>query len=285
MEIIPSGRACGAEIAGVDLSRLSDASVADIRSAWVEHEVVFFRDQQLDIPALERFTQAFGDFGVEPYVKTMDRHQHVIEVRREPSEKAAPFGSGWHSDWSFQSAPPAATILMAREVPPVGGDTWYASGSAAYAALEPALQRKLVGLTTCHSARRPYSHEGYKATRGDERSMTILPNDNAYAEQHHPLLRQHPETGKTVLWINAVYTLSIDGLPEQEGQALLEQLLAHCVRDDFVYKHRWQEGMLTMWDNRSVAHVAHGGYDGHRRVMHRTTVAGEQPVAAPNSQD
>lgn len=280
MEVIPSGCACGAEIAGIDLRRLSDSELADVRAAWVEHEVVSFRQQRLGIEDLERFTQALGGFGNEPYVKTMDEHPHVVEVRREPTERPAPFGSGWHSDWSFQRTPPAATILMAREVPPVGGDTWYASGTAAYAALSAAMQRRLAGLTTVHSARRSYSHEGYKATRGDERSMTILPSDDAYAEQEQPLLRRHPESGKTVLWINSVYTIRIETLSEQDSDELLAELLAHCVQEAFVYKHRWETDMLTIWDNRSVAHVATGGYDGHRRVMYRTTVAGDRPILA-----
>ncbi len=279
IEVIPTGRACGAEIKGANLAALTDDDVDEIRTAWLNHEVVYFNDQPLSIDQLERFTCQFGEFGSEPYVETMADHPHVIEVRREPDEKASPFGAGWHSDWSFQAAPPAATILHGKIIPPIGGETWYASGRAAYRALPAELSERIRGVSAEHSARGPYSHEGYKATRGDERAMKILPNDNAYDSQMHPVLRKHPENGEPILWLNSVYSIALHGVAQGDPDELLQTLLDWCVRDEFVYRHRWRENMLTMWDNRSVAHLARGGYDGHRRVMHRTTLAGDQPQA------
>lgn len=279
IEVLANHNGFGAAIRGVDLSRpLRESTVADIRRAWLEHRVVYFPEQPMSHQDLERFTRYLGDWGNDPYVAPIEGHSHILEIRREPDEPVAPFGGAWHSDWSFQQAPPSATILHAKEVPPVGGDTWYADGYAAFEALDPTEQRDLMGLTALHSARRPYSHEGYKAGRGDQRSMKILPSDSAYAVQEHPLVRTHGETGRKALWVNAVYTIGIRDLADDAASALIERLCAHSIEERFVYKHRWARDMLTIWDNRCVQHCAQGGYDGYRRVMHRTTVAGERPV-------
>ena len=186
----------GASISGVDLScQLSAEETQEIRKAWVKHRVVYFPDQPMNHDQLARFTLSFGGFGDDPYVKSIEEHQNILEVRRDPDEDVAPFGGGWHSDWSFQETPPSATILHSKVIPPLGGDTWYADGIAAYAALDPTTQSEIDDLITIHSARRPYSHEGYLKSRGPERSMTILPNDSALQTQEHPMVRTHPESG------------------------------------------------------------------------------------------
>ena len=268
----------GASISGVDLSsQLSAEETQEIRKAWVKHRVVYFPDQPMNHDQLARFTLLFGGFGDDPYVKSIEDHQNILEVRRDPDEDVAPFGGGWHSDWSFQETPPSATILHSKVIPPLGGDTWYADGIAAYAALDPTTQSEIDDLITIHSARRPYSHEGYLKSRGPERSMTILPNDSALQTQEHPMVRTHPESGEKVLWINLVYTLSVKGLSDSDSQSLLDHLFEHLLDERFIYKHKWKANMLTMWDNRSVQHCAQGGYDGHLRVLHRTTVAGDKP--------
>jgi taurine dioxygenase len=278
LSVAPRPNGFGAAITGVDLSRPLDAGqIAGIRRAWLEHQVVCFPDQPMTHEDLERFTRYLGDWGHDPYVAPVADHPHILEVRRDPDEAVAPFGGAWHSDWSFQATPPAATILHAKVVPPVGGDTWYADGYAAFEALSEGERTELRELTALHSARRPYSHEGYRAGRGDERSMKILPSDAAYDVQAHPLVRTHPETGRKALWVNAVYTIGIDGMPQAEADALLQRLCRHATAERFLYKHRWASDMLTLWDNRSVQHCAQGGYDGHLRVMHRTTVAGDRP--------
>ena len=268
----------GACITGVDLAEpLTEETAGAIRALWLKHQVVYFPDQPLTHEQLEAFTQAFGAFGNDPYVASIDQHEHILEVRREPDEAIAPFGGSWHSDWSFQATPPSATILHAKVVPPIGGDTHYADGVRAYETLDPVLRDEIDDMQTLHSARRPYSHEGYERSGGAARSMKILPNDDAWAIQQHPLVRTHPETKKRALWVNPVYTLSIEGLTESESDALLARLFAHALAPEFIYEHKWSANMLTMWDNRSVQHCAQGGYDGHRRVMHRTTVAGDAP--------
>ena len=162
----------------------------------------------------------------------------------------------------------------------MGGDTLYASGYLAWEALDPALQSRCENLRALHSARRSYSMAGYQAGGGDARSMDIVPSDSAYAVQPHPLVCTHPETGRRALWVNWVYTIAIEGLSTAASEALLRELLEHSVRDEFVYRHRWQPDMLVMWDNRCLQHQATGGYDGHARLMHRTTLAGSVPIGA-----
>jgi taurine dioxygenase len=268
----------GAAISGVALNTtLDDTLIAQIRSAWLKHQVIWFPDQPMNHEDLERFTQVLGAFGDDPYVQSLDDHPNILEIRREPTEKIAPFGAAWHSDWSFQQSPPSATILHSKIVPPRGGETWYANGYAAFDALDAATLSEVEGLIAIHSARRPYSPQGFLASGGKDRSMTILPSDTALDTQEHPLIRTHPETGRKALWVNSVYTIGLKGMPEAASKPLLQKLFDYATGKEFVYRHRWSENMLTLWDNRCVQHCAQGGYDGHRRVMHRTTVAGDLP--------
>ena len=278
MNITPHENDFGASIEGVDLSRaLSAEETQQIRRAWLQHRVVYFPDQQMTHEQLEMFSQAMGPFGDDPYVQAIDGHAHIVEVRREPDEDVPLFGGTWHSDWSFQQTPPNATILHAKIIPPVGGDTHYCDGVRAFASLDTAMQHRLRDLSAIHSARKPYSPEGVKAGGGDRRSMTLLPSDAAHNTQRHPMVRTHPETGKRALWVNPLYTIGVDGLSDAEGDALLSELFEHMKNPEFIYCHRWRPNMLGMWDNRCVMHSAQGGYAGHRRVLHRLTVAGSAP--------
>lgn len=269
----------GAEIKGLDLSApLAPQTLEEVKSAWAEHGVVFFPDQPLELEALERFTEEIGPFGHDPFIKPMADHPHVLELRREPDEKATNFGAGWHSDWSFQETPPAATLLHSKVVPPKGGDTLYADCTRAYDALSPAMKELLAPLTAVHSAILPYSKKGIFAQEKEKRTMQIITSDEAEKTQAHPLVRTHPVTGRKALYVSPVYTVGIEGMSNEESQWLLGGLYQHMTKPEFIYRHKWRENMLVMWDNRSTLHFAEGGYDGYLRVMHRTTVAGEKPV-------
>jgi taurine dioxygenase len=269
----------GAEITGLDISRPLPAEIlAAVKQAWADHSVVWFPNQPLTHDQLEAFTLQFGAFGWDPYVKAIEDRPHILEVRREPEETASVFGGAWHSDWSFQPTPPAATLLHAKVIPPVGGDTLYADGYRAFEALSPAMQDILTSLRAVHSASRPYGPQGAYATEEPGRSMTILWSAEAEKTHSHPIVRTHPVSGRRALFVNPVYTVGIEGMTEAESTALLGFLFKHMTQDDFVLRHVWSANMLTMWDNRCALHNATGGYDGHRRVLHRTTVAGEAPV-------
>lgn len=269
----------GAEVTGFDAHNdLPEDLIHELRDLWLTHQVLSFPGQFLAPPDLKRFAARFGEFGEDPFVMPMEDHAHVVEVRREPDEQVMPFGSSWHSDWSFQRSPPSATFLQAHVLPPHGGDTLFADGYRAFDALTTAMQSELADLTAIHSARRPYTPSGFLAGGGPSRSMTIIPSDKAYDTETHPVLRTHPESGRKALWVNRAYTIGIDGLTEREGEALLQQLFQHATREDFTCTHTWQPGTLCMWDNRCTQHCAQGGYDGHRRIMHRVVIAGDVPV-------
>jgi taurine dioxygenase len=269
----------GAEITGLDLTQpLSKGALADVKAAWARHAVVAFPDQPLSLDQLEAFTQAIGPYGEDPFIKPMPGHPNVLELRRDPDEKATNFGAGWHSDWSFQETPPAATLLHSEVVPPVGGDTLFCDCARAYEALSPAMQRMLAPLRAVHSATRAYGTQGVFARETEKRSLQIITSSEADKSLAHPLVRTHPVTGKKALFISPVYTVGIEGLTPQESQAILGLLFAHMVQDEFIYRHKWRPKMLLMWDNRCTMHFAEGGYDGHLRLMHRTTVAGDAPA-------
>jgi taurine dioxygenase len=276
----PSG--FGAEITGLDLSApLPPTVLAAVKQAWADHAVVWFPDQPLTHDQLEAFTLQIGPFGFDPFIKPMVGRPHILELRREPNETARNFGAGWHSDWSFQDEPPAATILHSKVVPPVGGDTLYADCMRAYDALSPVMQKMLEGLTAIHSAALPYGTKGlfaHEQAAGGDRTMQIIVSPEADKTHPHPLVRTHPVTGRKALYVSPVYTVGVEGMTPEESAALLGFLYAHMTQDRFVYRHKWRPDMLVMWDNRSTLHFADGGYDGHLRVMHRTTVAGDVPV-------
>lgn len=279
ISVSPQPSGFGAGITGVDLSRpLTQEALAEVKAAWARHAVVAFPDQPLTLEALEAFTQQIGPFGEDPFIKPMPGHPNVLELRREPDEKATNFGAGWHSDWSFQPEPPAATILRSEVVPPVGGDTLFCDCARAYEALSPSMQRMLAGLRAVHSATRAYGTQGVFARETEARTMEIIVSPEADKSLTHPLVRTHPVTGRKALYVSPVYTTGIGGLTVPESQAILGFLFKHMTDEAFVYRHRWKPGMVLMWDNRCTAHFAEGGYDGHLRVMHRTTVAGEVPV-------
>ncbi len=274
---------CGyaARVAGLDLSRpQDDATHQAIRQAFTQYPVLCFTGQHLDPASLQRFAGSLGAFGHDPYVAPLPDHPHVIEVRREAQETAPIFGSLWHSDWSFQATPPSATLLYGAEIPPCGGDTVFANGYAAFEALSPTMQRMLANLDGVHSAAPAYGPKGLFSRDDATRSMRIIVSADAERSEAHPVVRRHPGSGQPTLYVNHVYTIGIDGMRVDESRTLLEFLFKHMTREEFVYRHRWEQGSLLMWDNRCVVHYADGGYEGHRRQMYRSTLAGERPQRA-----
>ncbi len=274
MRVEPSGEACGASVTGADLSGPLDPQlVAEIRAAWLEHRVLAFRDQSMDDDALERFTQAMGGFGDDPFFAPIAGRSHIAAVRREAQETTPLFAENWHSDWSFLAQPPAGTCLLAIDIPPVGGDTLFADQHAAWDALSSSRQRELEGLIAIHSARYAYAPQGSYGENDKGRSMDIRPSEAAMATQPHPLVRTHPETGRRGFFSAFGYIIGIEGMDDLEALPLLRELYQWQTRDEFVHRHRWEQDMLVIWDNRAVLHRATGGYEGYRRELHRTTIA------------
>lgn len=281
MQVAPSGQACGATVTGVDLTApLDTGTIAAIRAAWLDHLVLAFPDQPMTDDDLERFTLCFGPFGDDPFVAPIPGRDHIIAIERRARERAPLFAEGWHSDWSFQEHPPAGTCLFGIDIPPVGGDTLFANQHAALDAMPAALRERVEGRMALHSARVPYAPDGMFGPSDAEadRSMDIRPDESARATQLHPLVRAHPETGRLGVFSCFGYIVGIDQMPDDEARDLLVELYQWQGRDEFVYRHRWRPNMLLMWDNRSVLHRATGGYDGHDRLLHRTTIGAARPA-------
>ncbi len=262
--------ALGAELSGVDLSQpLSDDTIAAIRQALVEHQVIFFRDQTLTPAQQVAFGARFGPLNIHPYVTGMASQPEVMEIIKEPSDKIN-FGGGWHSDMSFLETPAVGSILYALELPEYGGDTLFASQAAAYDALSDGLKRTLEGLSAVHSASREYAPGGASAQKRG--AMQVAEADGLVGEFVHPMVLIHPETGRKALYVNPAFTLKIDGWKPSESKALLDYLFQHCRYEAFTCRFAWQKGSVAFWDNRSVWHFALNDYPGQRRHMRRVTV-------------
>ena len=262
--------ALGAEILGVDLAQeLPDATIAAIRKALVEHQVIFFRDQALSPERQVAFGARFGPLNIHPYVAGMAGQPEVMEVVKEPADRVN-FGGGWHSDMSFLERPAIGSILYAVETPEFGGDTLFASQAAAFEALSPGLQATLEGLNAVHSAAREYSAQGHSAQK--RKSMAVAEADGLVGEYVHPMVLVHPETGRKALYVNPAFTIRIEGWKTRESKALLDYLFEHCRYEAFTCRFSWRPGSVAFWDNRSVWHFALNDYPGQRRHMRRVTI-------------
>jgi len=272
--------ACGAIVHGIDLAAdLDDAEVARIRQALCDHQVVFFRDQRLDPDRQVAFSRRLGPPSPVPFVQPIAEHPEVIAVVREASESHGyTFGGLWHSDFSFLAEPPSASILHALEVPPYGGDTVWASQTLAYRTLSAGMRSMLLGLQGVHSAVNAYSPK-MQAVHDTFAGMSVQTDESALRTQVHPVVRAHGETGAPALFVNPQYTTGLHGFAPHEAKPLLDFLFAHSTRTELTCRWQWRVGDVAIWDNRAVQHMAMADFSGHRRAMHRTTVAGEAPAA------
>jgi taurine dioxygenase len=265
--------ALGAEISGVDLSKdLADETVAAIRRAWLEHLVVFFRDQDLSPARFLAFARRFGEPIEYPFVKGLDEFPEIIPVVKLEHERVN-FGGIWHSDTAYLERPPMASLLIAREVPPAGGDTLFANMYLAYETLSGGMQRLLDGLVAINSS------AGADASRTREDRLKDSARADAKQEYvaAHPVVRVHPETGRKALYVNVAHTVGLADMTREESAPLLDYLFRHQVRPEFTCRFRWRPGSIAFWDNRCAQHNAINDYQGHRRLLHRITLAGDDP--------
>jgi taurine dioxygenase len=272
-ETRPLAGAIGAEIHGVNLSaNLSDGMVAALRQALLDRLVIFFREQDLPPDRFLALAKRFGTPNEYPFVKGLDGYPEVIAVTKLPDETVN-FGGVWHSDTTYLREPPMATLLIAREVPPVGGDTLFANQYLAYENLSERMQALLSGLRgIASSAKADASRTREDRIRTDG---TAEPRKVLIAE--HPVVRTHPETGRKALYVNVAHTVGFAGMTEEESAPLLSFLFRHQIRPEFTCRFRWEPGSLAIWDNRCAQHYAMNDYHGHKRVMHRVTLAGDRP--------
>jgi taurine dioxygenase len=271
VKVTQSAGAIGAEITGIDLGAVDDGAVAEIRRAWLEHSVVFFREQELEPEAFLGFARRIGEPVEYPFVKGIDGFPEIIAVTKLPHETVN-FGGIWHSDTVYLERPPMGTLLLARQVPPVGGDTLFASMYAAYDALSPGMQQLLEGLRAVNTS----ALADVSKTREDRMRDAGSEGDKEFVAEH-PVVRTHPETGRKALYVNVAHTQRFVDMTEDESRPLLRFLFEHAVRPEFTCRFHWDVGSIAMWDNRCAMHNPVNDYHGHLRSMHRVTLAGDVP--------
>jgi taurine dioxygenase len=263
IQIIPTGGALGAEVRGLDLSRpLSAEQVNRLRAAFLDHCVLFFRDQRISEEDQVRFSRYFGN--PVPHVREQaDRPIQEIFIISNVQENGKPIGAlgneelQFHSDLAYMQKPGSISILYAVEVPETGGDTIWANAYASYDALDEDLKQRLAGRRAIHRHSRPQQNPPVPAS--------------------HPVFRTHPETGRKVLYVSPHFTRYIEGIGEEESRELLDRLIAHGTHPRFSWRHQWRVGDLLMWDNRCTMHRRESFDDNQRRLMKRTQMFGDEP--------
>lgn len=272
LEVTETGQACGAIIRGVDFSKNVDKSVIDeIRAHWLEHHVVVFPDQKLSNDDLVRVARYFGPIGDDPFIGPIDDHELVAAIHRKADEKGKLFADNWHSDWSFQEQPPAATCLYGIKIPPHGGDTLFSNQHMALEKMPDDIRAKYEGKTAIHSAHYAYADDGMYADENYDGAMNIKTSSEASEQQEHPIIRPHPESGKTG-FMGGSYVVDFKDLDKKVARELMRDLYQWQGKEEFVYRHKWEPDMLVLWDNRSVLHQATGGFEGYERLLHRLTI-------------
>lgn len=266
--------ALGAEIHGVDLSRpLARETAAEIRRAFLEHLVIFFRAQNLDLAQYMAFARSMGSPIEYPFVQGLPGHPQIIEVKKLEHEKSN-FGGIWHSDTAYLDVPPMGSMLLAREIPPFGGDTMFANQYLAYESLSAGMRRMLDGMKAVFSSARA----DVSKTREDRLKSDGRGDARREYEAEHPVVRTHPETGRRALYVNVAHTARFAGMTDEESAPLLGYLYQHQTRPEFTCRFVWQPGSIAFWDNRCAQHNPVNDYHGFRRVMHRITLAGDAPA-------
>jgi taurine dioxygenase len=268
IQIRPTGGAVGAEIAGVDLSEPLAAQAREtIRQTLADRGVVFFRDQTLTPEQHIGLARQFGNININRFFAHADGYPEIALVVKEPHQTKN-IGGGWHTDHSYDQIPALGSMLYAVEVPPVGGDTLFASMYAAYDALSDGLKQTLSGLRAVHSSRHVFG------VVREEMKGRFRNAEAAVQDAVHPVVISHPESGRKALYVNPGFTLRFDGWTDDESKPLLAFLYQHAAKPEFSCRFAWQNGSIAFWDNRSTWHYAANDYQGERRLMHRITIEG-----------
>ncbi len=263
LDVVPLTARIGAEIHGVDLNRPTNHQLKEIADALAEHQVIFFRDQQLSHESHKAFGRAFGELAIHTGVSGLEDHPEIVAIHADANSKNVA-GENWHSDLTCNAEPPMGSILYLPIVPDIGGDTLFASMYAAYDALSPKMKGYLDGLTAIHD--------------GDHVYRPLFPDvDRRYPCNAHPVIRTHPVTQRKGIFVNASYTTRIVEVPTDESDAILRFLYAHCTNPNFHVRFKWRPNSVAFWDNRCTQHLAVWDYFPATRSGFRVTVAGDRP--------
>ncbi len=271
MQIIPQSAAMGAEIRGVDLTKkLPAKEFEQVNQVLLDYQIIFFRDQDLSHKQYIDFGNCFGELKDYMFADGIDGYPLITEIVKTEDETES-FGSYWHSDSTFLERPPKATILLARQVPPRGGDTLFSDMYAAYDELSEGMKTVLASLNAIGSAsvfsRNEDLYHGVKSKNSDKETQQAI----------HPVIRTHDETGKKALYVNTIHTLCFEGMTREESMPMLNYLYDLAARPEYSFRLGWELNTLAVWDNRCAQHYALNDYHGHRRVMHRLIVEGDRP--------
>ena len=281
MRVTPLAPSMGAEITGIDLkkhfnrsaNRIDSAVMADIKAMWLEFQLIVIRQQSITPEQQLRFAESLGEPDIYPFLQGLDGFPMITEVLKKETETVN-FGGVWHSDTTYQLCPPMATVLYAKELPPIGGDTLFSNQYAAYEQLSDGLKRTIGPLRGVNSA-------GKKRVSATRKERVKESGSGIKAEKMigiHPVVRTHPDTGRQSLFINPAHTVSFDEWTEPESAGLLAFLFAHQIAPEFQCRLSWQVGDIAIWDNRCTLHYPLNDYHGYRRLLHRITLKGDQPV-------
>lgn len=283
----PVGGYLGAEIEGANLATLDDETFGEIRRAFADHSVIFFKNQDLTALQWESFGARFGELSITSYVPPLPGTTKVQHFVREAGHKWGDrnFGDNWHADQTIRERPNLIAGLYSVESPPMGGDTMFSSLYAAYETLSPALQNILEQIILMHSATGLYGSDG-KGGRGikkpiDRPKFTLTDEEvreHLSKETPHPLIVTHPVTGRKILYISGPYAVRFDGMTEDESQPLIQFLYQHAQRPEFATRWRWEKGQVAVWDNWACMHFGVQDYAGMRREMYRFEVEGVVPT-------
>ncbi len=271
MQLRPLSEHVGTEVSGIAMAALDDAGFEQLRHLVYDRGVAVLRDQDLTPQQHIAFARRWGGIDITNSFPLNGEHPEIAEVRKE-ADQMVNIGGGWHTDHSYDQIPAMGSILVARELPPSGGDTLFSSMGAAYDALSDGLKATLENLNAVHSADHIYSHDGVYA-QTDQASA--LRGHDLKTRAVHPVVIRHPVTGRKLLYVNGAFTLHFEGWTREESRPLLDYLYTLGTREEFQCRLEWKPGTVAIWDNRATWHLAQNDYHGHRRVMHRITLTGE----------
>ncbi|RYF93067.1 MAG: taurine dioxygenase [Caulobacteraceae bacterium] len=275
LEIEPLSPAIGAVLRGVNLAEeASDDLIGDIRAALLRHQVIFFEGQDFSPTQQRDFAARFGDLHIHPLYDRDEGHPEIMVIDNHVDNPTD--NNFWHTDVTFIDTPPMGSILAARQLPPVGGDTMWASMTAAYKALSTPMQKFLQGLEAVHDFSFAFTADGIAGSQAGREKYEKAVAANPPVT--HPVIRSHPETGEPGIFVNSVFTRRIKGLRREESRALMAFLNNHIQQPEFVVRWRWRPGDVAFWDNRNTQHRAVDDFLPHRRIMTRATVLGDKPV-------
>ena len=278
IDVTPISGACGAVVDGLDLSQdIDEQRIGEVKRAFHENLVVFFRGQNLTEDQHKAFGRKFGTLNIHPRYEPLDGHPEIFPIRKDPEHKNN-IGDVWHQDLTHLEEPPLGSILYALEVPPYGGDTMFANQYLAYDALSDGMKELLDGMIAVHDNLR--QSPSISADRNSTRTSKLRedPDEVDEPEMEHPVIVTHPETNRKALYVNSVRTRRFKDMTVEESEPLLNYLIEHSHKPEFTCRFKWEKGSVAFWDNRCLMHYALNDYPGHKRYMNRVTVNGSRPV-------